>query len=196
MKISIISGSSRAKSQSLKVAHFLQSRLVYREITTEVIDLHELNFPPYDPDNNPEDKINQLQDILRTSDGFVLISPEWDGMINHRIISFLHTVGKTMADKPVMAVGVSATYHGGHYPVEQMRMLGPKNNHYVISPEHLVIMNVKDVMNSTDMEGDERDVYIKKRADYALVTLIEYAKALRQVRDSGVRDYDTYPNGM
>ncbi len=196
MKIVLISGSSQAESQTVKVTAFLANRLETKGVEVEIIDLHELNLPPFDPNKKPESVISTMKKSLDSADGFVLASPEWDGMVNHRIISFLHYVGMTMADKPVMAVGVSATYHGGHYPVEQMRMLGPKNKHYIVIPEHLVVMNVNDVMNTHDLEGEENDVFIKKRADYALSTLVEYAKALQHVRSSGVTDYDTYPNGM
>lgn len=195
MKIVIIVGSSRAQSQSRKVSEFLQARLQGKDVEADIMDLHELDLPPYDPDNEYKE-LDVLKDRLQNAEGYVLISPEWDGMVNHRIISLYHYIGQTMADKPVLAVGVSSTFHGGHYPVEQMRMMGPKNKHFVVIPEHLVVMNVKNVMNSHDLEGDESDVFIKKRADYALATLVEYAKALKQVRSSGVIDYDTYPNGM
>lgn len=197
MKITIISGSSRKQSQSIKVANFMKALLENKEVEASVLDLQELNLPPYDPDNTDVDGVDELKKTLEASDGFVLISPEWNGMMNHRIISFFHYIGLSMADKPVMLAGVSSSYHGGHYPVEQMRILGVKNKHFVVIPEHLVIKDVKNVMNSTILDdGNESDVYIKKRAYYALKTLIEYSKALKSVRVSGVVDYDTYPNGM
>lgn len=196
MKISIICGSSRAESQSLKVSKFLEYLLKDQSVDCEIIDLYTLDLPHFDPDNQPKEKVEELRSKLDASDGFIFVSPEWDGMMNHRIVSFIHYIGFTLADKPVMLTGVSATYHGGHYPVEQMRMLGPKNKHYVVIPEHLIVMNANDVMNSHDLEGDEKDQFIKKRAHYATKTLVEYAKALQHVRQSGVTDYDTYPNGM
>ena len=196
MKITIVSGSSRQESQSLKVAHFLKARLELQSCDAGIVDLHALQLPDFDPNDDSPEQIEPVLKTIDESDGFVLISPEWNGMINHRIISFLHYVDKRMADKPVMVVGVSATYHGGHYPVEQIRILGPKNLRYVVIPEHLVIMNVQKVMNTHDLSGEEHDVAIKKRADYALKTLCLYADALVNVRTSGVIDYSTYPNGM
>lgn len=195
MNITIISGSSRDNSQSRKVSEFLAARLNEKDTTTEILDLYQKNLPPYDPDRDVEG-VEEMRSTLESSDGYVLVSPEWDGMVNHRIISFLHYVKKTMADKPVLVVGVSSSLRGGKYPVEQMRMMGSKNTHYVVIPEHLVVADVKNVMNSHDLEGDDDDQYIKKRADYAVSVLVEYAKALKNVRDSGVVDYETYPNGM
>jgi hypothetical protein len=40
------------------------------------------------------------------------------------------------------------------------------------------------------------DGYFRERIHYALGILVEYAKALRQVRSSGLTDRDEFPNGM
>ena len=44
--------------------------------------------------------------------------------------------------------------------------------------------------------GDEHDASLRNSVDYALRVLLEYAKALRSVRESGLLDYKTYPFGM
>lgn len=40
------------------------------------------------------------------------------------------------------------------------------------------------------------DYTIKLRADYALKILIEYAKALQKVRNSGLIDFKNFKNGV
>jgi hypothetical protein len=94
-----------------------------------------------------------------------------------------------------MLVGVSSG-RGGVYPISQMRLMGYKNNHYVISPESLIVQDVKNVMNNSNEPENKGDEYIRDRAKYAIKILAEYAKSLKLVRDSGVIDFDTYPNGL
>jgi hypothetical protein len=48
----------------------------------------------------------------------------------------------------------------------------------------------------TESNNAEEHDYFVDRGKYALNQLIEYAKALRAVRDSGAGDLTAYPNGM
>ncbi len=106
-----------------------------------------------------------------------------------------HYINHELANKPVMLVGVSAG-RGGSYPVMQMRDMGYKNNHYIISSENLVIQGVNGMFNDHEMSEESVDYSMKKRADYALRVLAEYSKALTSVRASGVLDLDAFANGM
>ncbi len=196
MKITILSASARRGSQSRKVSEYLASRLGEMEADAKVFDFGELKLPSFDAENAPNEQVLEILQRLEASDGAILVSPEWDGMMSHELINFYHYLQQQLADKPVLLVGVSATPRGGQYPVEQMSMMGIKNRHFVIIPGRLVVESVNDVMNDQNLSDDAPDIYIKKRADYTLKTLLEYARALQTVRQSGVRDYDKYPNGM
>jgi hypothetical protein len=78
-----------------------------------------------------------------------------------------------------------------------MRQIGQKNNQYVISPESLIVQGVNDIMNDHEMSDEKSpDQSVKTRADYALKVLIEYAKSLKTVRESGVIDHESFANGV
>ncbi len=54
------------------------------------------------------EKISHLKQQLSSSDGFVFVSPEWNGMMSLTLPNMLHYVSQELANKPVMLVGVSA----------------------------------------------------------------------------------------
>lgn len=192
MNICILSTSSRANSESRNVSDLIQGKLRKQDVTATVIDLYELALPIYDATGEGEWK-DRLQPVLKTledSDGLVFVSPEWDGMMSAALHNFFHYLKHEIADKPVYLVGVSAG-RGGRYPLLQMRQMGYKNKHFVVIPESIFF----DQVNENLVAGELKNEHIEKRLHYGLSTLVEYTKALKQVRSSGVLDYETFPNG-
>jgi NAD(P)H-dependent FMN reductase len=195
MKIVVISGSMRKESQSLKVSNWLAQHVGTLGLDSQVVDLHELKLPIYDDGETEAPMATKLLSDLETADAAVFVSPEWNGMMSHGLMNMQHYVEKQLAHKPIMLVGVSSG-RNGHYPLAQMRQIGYKNNQYVISPEALLVQGVNNMLNDHDMNEEDSDYSVKKRADYALKVLVEYAKALAFVRSSGVVDYDSFKNGV
>lgn len=196
MKIVVINGSMRSDSQSLKVSNWLVSHsqnIVGCE--AELLDLHKNTLPLFDVGETEASNKNEILSQLDAADGFVFVSPEWNGMASHGIFNLQHYTDKQLAHKPVMLVGVSAG-RGGHYPVSQMRQTGYKNNQYVIIPEALIVQGVNDAFNDHNMAEEAKDASLKLRADYGLKILNEYAKSLKMVRDSGLINHKSFGNGM
>lgn len=200
MKIVLISGSSRADSQSLKITQWLEKQLKKQDIATEVVDLQKYALPLVHEDIWQDVAENKAAVALRAefdlADGFVIVSPEWHGMAAPALKNMFVYVNKTMAHKPALLATVSAV-PGGSYPIAELRMSSYKNSYLTYIPEQLVIRDVNGIFNSDEINEDENaDQYMKKRAIHSLGLLIEYAKALQFVRQSGAPDYKTYPNGM
>ena len=200
MKIVLISGSSRADSQSLKITQWLQNQLKKQDIETEVVDLQKYALPLVHEDIWQDVAENKAAVALRSefdsADGFVVVSPEWHGMAAPALKNMFVYVNKTMAHKPALLATVSAV-PGGSYPIAELRMSSYKNSYLNYIPEQLVIRDVNGIFNSDEINEDENaDQYMKKRAIHSLKLLVEHAKALQSVRQSGVPDYKTYPNGM
>lgn len=193
MKITIISGSTRDDSQSRKVSEYLSGRLTKFSIENTILDLNEKRLPLYDDsEKGPWTKLwNEISDLLEKSAGFIFVSPEWDGMLSVGLHNMFHYADKELADKPVLAVGVSSG-RGGRYPLQQIRTMGYKNKNFVVIPESLYYDHVKESL----VNGVLTDDRATERADYALKVLLEYAKALGAVRESGVIDYKKFPNGL
>ena len=203
MKISIISGSHRKNSQSLKVARHIQTALesgVCDETWLFSLEGHPL--PLWDEgvwEGQPAwiELLEPIKQQLTQSDAFVIISPEWHGQVPAGLKNFFLLFGQTeLGHKPALIVTVSAGA-GGAYPVAELRMSSYKNNRLCYIPEHVIIRDVEKVLNENNADNDVRsDSYLRERIQWSLQILKEYALALKQVRDSGVTVTDNFKNGM
>jgi len=206
MKIAIISGSHRQKSQSLKVANHIQTVLGTDECETWLYSLEGNPLPLWDEgvwDGEQKwlDILTPIREELSRCDALVVVTPEWHGQVPAGLKNFFLLFGKNeLADKPALIVSVSSGV-GGSYPVAELRMSSYKNSRICYIPEHVIIREVESVLNSdneeSDVETNERsDCYIRERLDWSLNILKEYSKALNTVRASGVTETDKFTNGM
>ena len=198
MDITIICGSQRTLSESGKLAIFLQNKIVelFPEIQTHLFDLGKNPLPLWNEgvwQGTDEWKTiwHPIAKKLNDSDGIILISPEYGGMVPPALKNFLLLCGgKDIAHKPGLIIGVSSG-RGGSYPIAELRTTGYKNNRICWVPDHVI---VRDITNfNKDQQEYQRDV---DRLEYSLKMFNEYAKALKAVRNSGTIDLETYPFGM
>jgi len=203
MKITIISGSHRDNSQSSKVARHYQ-KVMLDGICDEapIIDLANNPFPLWDEGIwNGEEKWTTLltpyRELLSSSDGFVVITPEWHGQVPAGLKNFFLIFGRNeLGNKPAKIVSISSA-DGGAYPVAELRMSSYKNNRLCYIPEHMIIRNVEKVLNETTEDNNESaDEYFKERIVWSLNILKQYVIALKQVRESGVTETEKFGNGM
>jgi NAD(P)H-dependent FMN reductase len=203
MKIAVINGSSRKQAQSFKVAAFIEKMLLDKGLSDSVyrFDLTDNPLPLWDEsiwsgDEGWKDLLNPISEELSSSDGFVVIAPEWHGMVPSGLKNFFLMWGKgELAHKPALIVSVSSG-DGGAYPVAELRMSSYKNNRICYIPEQLIIRNVESVLNDEGENNHEADEYFRARTEYALKILRGYADALRGVRESGVTFDERFKNGM
>ncbi len=204
MKIAIISGSHRDNSQSIKVARHIKQRLLDLQLADETY-LFSLAGNPlrlwdegiWEGDKNWKALLEPISKELSRCDGFVIIAPEYHGQAPAGLKNFFLMWKHEVSHKPALIVAVSSV-DGGAYPVAELRMSSYKNNRICYLPEHLILRNVETILNQ---EGDTKtnpdaDEYFRERIDWVLPQLVEYAKALKQVRDSGVTQTDKFGNGM
>jgi len=203
MKIAIISGSHREDAESLKVA-----RVIQQYLDDGICDeswLFSLSGNPlplwdqgiWDGDPQWKERLTPIREQLASSDGFVVISPEWHGQVPAGLKNFFLIFGKNeLGHKPAMIVTVS-NGDGGAYPVAELRMSSYKNSRICYIPEHVILRKVEKVLNDDPADNDERsDSYYRERLQWSLKILKEYAEALKQVRESGVTATDKFKNGM
>lgn len=203
MKIAILSGSHRLKSQSLKVATHIQGTLDKDTDTETWLFRLEGNPLPlwdegvWDGEQKWLDILNPIREQLSSCDALVIITPEWHGQVPAGLKNFFLLFGKNeLADKPALIVAVSSGI-GGSYPVAELRMSSYKNSRICYIPEHVIIREVESILNKNEADNDARsDSYIRERLQWSLNILKEYAKALKQVRESGVTQTDKFGNGM
>ncbi|KRW57984.1 NADPH-dependent FMN reductase [Pseudomonas sp. TTU2014-080ASC] len=197
LRVALVAGSSRANSQSGKVARFLRQRLIGQGHTSvelsNVIDLGLAPLPLWPAEDTGPWNLYSQQ--LKEADAVVIISPEWNGMASPAIKNFFIYASKAeLAHKPGLLVGVSAAV-GGAYPISELRASGYKNCRLCYLPEHLIIRSVEKVLNTPHASSDE-DQRLHPRVDYALDILVKYAKALAPVRADIDLSNPAFTNGM
>jgi len=204
MKITIISGSHRNKSQSLKVANYIKQTLQNEKLCDEswLFSLSGNPLPLWDEgiwegDEAWQNLLGPISAELDSSDGFIVIAPEWHGQVPAGLKNFFLLWGKgELAHKPALIVTVSSA-DGGAYPVAELRMSSYKNNRICYIPEQVIVRNVESVLNDNPEDNNQdADAYFRGRFSYALKQLTEYAIALKQVRKTGATDLSVYKNGM
>ena len=201
MKISIIAGSHRHEAESARVARYIEA--VLRESVTSgtyLFSLADNPLPLWDEgvwNNDPKWQTvwSPIEAELSGSDGFVVVSPEWSGMVPAGLKNFFLLCGSdVLAHKPGLIVTVSASL-GGAYPVAELRTSSYKNTRLCYRPDHVIVRNVGQMLHG-EQPADEHDESLRSRIAYSVTMLLEYAKALRSVREAGVIEMTTFPYGM
>ena len=204
MQITIVSGSHRDPSQSIKVARYIEQTLQQQRLCdqVEIISLAGNPLPLWDQgiwEGDPEwnQRLAPIRESLGTSDGFVIVSPEWHGQVPAGLKNFFLLCGANeVGHKPAMIVTVSSA-DGGAYPVAELRMSSYKNNRLCYIPEQIIVRNVEKVLNEDPRDNHpDADAYFRGRIPWALGILREYCVALKQVRASGATETDAFKNGM
>ena len=127
MKIEIISGSPRTNSTTFRVALFLKNWL---EKNTDheigLIDRREWGLPPletvFNSVTNTPDKFKLLTERMFAADGFILVSPEYNGSYAPAMKNLLDHFPK-QHHKPFGIVTASPGAMGGIRASQQMQLL-------------------------------------------------------------------------
>ncbi len=201
MKIGLISGSHRKLSQSTKVGKYCQTILESKGITDSFLfDLGVNPLPIWD--SNMWEKESEIKTYwknisteLISADGYIIICPEYSGMASPALKNlFLFFGSNDLAHKPGLIITVSSGI-GGSYPNSELRASSYKNTRLVYIPDHVIVRYVESALNSHDPESKD-DQRIRGRIDYSLDVFLEYVKALKMVRSSGIIDLKNFPTGM
>ncbi|WP_076407469.1 NAD(P)H-dependent oxidoreductase [Shewanella sp. UCD-KL12] len=188
MKLLIVSGSQRENSQSAKVANYIAKH------SSEFNDISHIELCRYDLpfwDGEQESKSMQsspwplISQKVRRADALVLITPEWGGMASPLLKNFLLMCdNQDTAHKPALLVSVVSGISGA-YPIAELRMNALKNNKLVALPDHLIIRNVNDVLNTSELDNPvikDRDQDLRQRINYSMYMLNQYSEALAEIR--------------
>ncbi len=193
MYTSIVCGSHRKNSSSLKVANYIESYLKEQDTETFLLDLGEHPLELWDEtvwsgDKKWEKQWGPIEKHFEKSDAFVLISPEYAGMASPALKNLFLFCGSTLRHKPGLLVGVSASRNGA-YPIAELRMSSYKNSHLIYIPEHVIVRDVENF-------GKNKHGYVEQRMNYSLNLLPKYAEAFSKIRKSNILKPDMYTFGM
>ncbi|MCX8514844.1 MAG: NAD(P)H-dependent oxidoreductase [Burkholderiales bacterium] len=203
MKYSIISGSTRLnKNQSLKIAKFIEN-IILHTLKQEVflLDLSSVSIKYWDESfwkshATFDSNWNKVRAELSSSDGIVIIAPEWNGSIPPALRNIFHLAVKgEFANKPALLISVSSSINGV-YPIVELKISSAKNSYINYIPQHIIIRNATAVLNSNNSYTSEEDKIIQERIIYVLKVLNVYTENFIQIRNSDIIKNYPYPNGM
>ncbi|NQY50561.1 MAG: NAD(P)H-dependent oxidoreductase [Colwellia sp.] len=214
MNLVIISASQRTQSQSAKVAEYLADNSGQFSAVRH-IELCKQRVPMWDGEEMSKQQDDSdwlaINAQLQAMDALILITPEWGGTASPLLKNLLMMAQATdIGHKPVLLVSVVNGISGA-YPIAELRMNAFSNNKLVAIPDHLIIRNVEEILNTVNAEDSleasledsaitRRDKSIRHRIGYSLHTLFYYSQAMKTLRDSlqsnSYNNEHLYPYGM
>ena len=210
MNLVIISASQRTQSQSAKVAEYLADNSSQFSAVRH-IELCKQRLPMWDGEEMSKQQDDSdwlaINVQLQAMDALILITPEWGGTASPLLKNLLMMAQATdIGHKPVLLVSVVNGISGA-YPIAELRMNAFSNNKLVAIPDHLIIRNVEEILNTInkdDQQKDEaitrRDKSMRHRIGYSLHTLLHYSQAMKSLRETlqgnSYNNEHLYPYGM
>ena len=199
MKISIIAASHRIDSESKRISKFIENNLVKLNTNLDVfsLDLANTGLPLWSPDKKNGKGIwgetwNSISKNLDSSDGFILIVPEYNGMATPIAKNLFLLCGNgEFAHKPGLIVAISSG-NGGAYPIAELRSSSYKNTHIMWIPENIIIRNVEEF--NTGHHGNNIPEWLDERIAYVLKLILVYAENMRPIRE--IINRKDFGNGM
>ncbi len=199
MKLSIISASHRKDSESKRISTILLNKLssISSDLNTYLLDLEDTALPMWSPQKKEGNGIwgeiwNSVSKNLESSDGFILVVPEYGGMATPAAKNIFLLCGNgEFAHKPGLIVSVSSG-NGGAYPIAELRSSSYKNTHIMWIPENIIIRNVAEF--NPGNHGNSIPKWLDNRIDYVLKLLISYAENMRSLRH--IINRKDFGNGM
>jgi len=176
LHITLILGTAREGRLSEHVAKFLYNEISSRDdVTVQLVDvkdhMHGRTIPPWEA----SDETKAWREIVAASDGFVIVSPEYNHGYPGELKMLLDQEHDAHRGKPVIVAGVSAGTLGGARLIEHIQPILSEIG-MIFLPYSLRFDNVKAFLAE---EGNvaRKDVYlprIKKSVD----ALVLYMKRL------------------
>ena len=178
--ITIISGTNRPDSSTLKIARAVEG--IYRnlEVETCLLDLQELPQQIFDPSSyaiKPVGFTQFTQPILE-SKGLVIVTPEYNGGPPGVLKYFIDMLPfpESFEHRPVAFVGLAAGMWGGLRPVEQLQQIfGYRNAH--IFPDRVFMPGIMSLLSDESKlkSGLEWELLEKQCKDF-----VHFSKALEK----------------
>ncbi len=196
----VIIGSHRTESNSAKVASWIGGRIGETAEDAEIsfYDLGKNPLPMWDEriwqkDEEWMERLRPLHESASQADAFVCVVPEYAGMAAPAFKNLMLMLsGEHVGHKPALLVGVSSGF-GGSYPVAELRLSSFKNNRLLWIPDHVIVRFAETFVPPFEDKQHKRTA---QRLEHSLEVLAEYARALKQVRESGVLERQPFPFGM
>ena len=156
--ITIISGTNRASSNTLKIAKYYQKELNKKGLETTLLDLQDLpeNIIASDLYGKRSEAFQHIQDLVTQTTKFLFVIPEYNGSFPGVLKTFIDACAfpESFYDKKACLVGISSGKYGNIRGIEHFNGVCAYL-HLNVMPLRLHIANIKT-------ELDENDQLIKE----------------------------------
>jgi len=180
MKISIISSSTRNGRVSHRIALALEKAINSTGNEVSIVDLNEVNLPPFEERINilekPDPKLLDLKEELMKTEAFLFLTPEYNGGISSGLKNFIDVFAKDpFKHKAVGVVTGSAGAMGGIRAAYQLQQTVLSIHGF----PHPSMLTVGKMAEALDEKGNIiSDSYAKKQAEF-LEDFLDFAKKLK-----------------
>lgn len=153
-KIIVISATARSGRKSHAVANYLVNEINQKEkVSAEMLDVKALNLPlmeyKFDQHPNPSKEMIKGHELLNAADGFLIVSPEYNGGAPGALKNTMDYYYKEYSDKAFGIVSVSSGAMGGMRVGLQLREQA-LNYSGIVLPRVLAVANVNNVFDDND----------------------------------------------
>lgn len=185
LHIPVILGTARENRESYKPAQYLHNMLAAYQpdlITTELVDIRDFASVKTVPSWEPNDTTNRWLEIVKRSDGFIFVVPEYNHSFPGELKIFLDGVYPEYARKPAIACGVSIGMWGGVRAVDHLNHVLSSLGMCVITKSHQNVYFPK-VKELFDADGNivDPETY-DEQAKKMFVEVVWYAQTLQHGR--------------
>jgi NAD(P)H-dependent FMN reductase len=178
MYIPVILGTARQGRQSEKAAKFMLQKVLNARLESELIDVRDYRILATD-NTEESDQAQKLAEKVKRSDGFIIVSPEYNHGYPGELKMMLDMLFSQYAHKPVGICGVSSGAWGGARMVEQLRQVCLAF-HMVPTCEAVYFPKVQELFDEAGLfKGKSQHGQAKR----LLEELVLYAQALKAERD-------------
>ena len=185
MNIAIILGSVRRDRNGSKAGVWIRKKLEERGHTVTLIDPMELDLPTldrmYKEMENPEPKFQKLHDMIKSAEGYVPITPEYNHTTSGAMKNTLDYCLEEYFFKPSAVVSYSAGPFGGVNAAQHLRQIFAELGAPSI-PSSLQISKVHEVF---DNDGNLLAKEYDRRVNRFLDEFDWYLEAFKNQRAKG-----------
>jgi NAD(P)H-dependent FMN reductase len=181
----VIYGSARQSRQGIKAARFIARKLEERGHTVTLVDSIESELPFLDlmykeyEDGQAPAAMETIANTLRSADGFVIVSAEYNHSIPAALKNLLDYYQSEYLYKPSAIVTYSAGPFGGVRSLVNLRGILAELG----TPSIPSAFPVPHIGKAFDVDGNPLDEGYDKRVVKFLDEYEWYARALRRARD-------------
>lgn len=144
--ITIISGTNRPHSNTLKVAQYYHQQLLKRGVTNNLLDLQDLppNLIGSDLYGERSPEFEKIQEIITKTSKFLFVIPEYNGSFPGVLKAFIDACfyPQSFYDKKACLVGVSSGKYGNIRGIEHFNGVCAYL-HLNVMPLRLHIANIR-----------------------------------------------------